>query len=113
MDKRLANQHAVEAYLGGYDRIAFTAKIVQLGCNPLGQSQAFVGFAEQKNTGVASVRPAAEIGDHFTSLTPCERDGFCGTNCRGKTACEILSNQLNYKTVTGGLPSFLGNIRFR
>ena len=66
---------------------------------------------EQKNAGVGSDLPAANVGNDFASLTPCERDGLCGTNCHGKTSCEILSNQLNCITITEVLPSFLCNIR--
>jgi hypothetical protein len=96
-------EHILKAVIA----FTFTAGIVQLGRNPFGQSQAFVGFAEQKNTGVGSNLPTAEIGHHFASLTPCELDGLCGTNCHGKTSCEILSNQLNYITFMEVLPSFL------
>jgi hypothetical protein len=96
-------EHILQAVIA----FAFTAGIVELGSNPLGQSQAFVGFAEQKNTGVGSNLPAAKIGHHFAPFTPCELDWLCGTNCHGKTSCEILSNQLNYITIMEVLPSFL------
>jgi hypothetical protein len=96
-------EHILQAVIA----FAFTAGIVELGSNPLGQSQAFVGFAEQKNTGVGSNLSAAEIGDHFAPFTPCEFDGLCGTNCHGKTSCEILSKQSNFITIMEVLPSFL------
>jgi hypothetical protein len=84
----------------------FTVGIVDFGSNPFGQSQAFIGFAEQKNTGIGGDLSAAEIDCHFASLTPCEFDCLCGTNCHDKTSCEILSKQLNYITIKEVLPSF-------
>jgi hypothetical protein len=96
-------QHILEAVIA----FNFTAGIFELGCNPFGQSQAVVGFAKQKNTGVGGDLSAAKISDHFASLTPFERDRLCGTNCHGKTSCEILSNQLNYITITEFLPFFM------
>jgi hypothetical protein len=97
------SKHILEAVIA----FTFTAGIIELGCKPFGQSQAFVGFAEKKNAGVGSDFSAAEIGDHFASLTPCELNGLCGTNCHGKTSCEILYKQLNYNTFMEVLPSFL------
>jgi hypothetical protein len=80
--------------------MAFTAGGVALGSNPFDQWQAFVGFAEQRNTGIGSDPSTAKIGDHFAPFRPCEFDGRWGTFWHGKTPCEILSKRLNYITIT-------------
>jgi hypothetical protein len=86
---------------------AFATGIVELGNDTFGQSQSLVCLAKQKNAGVGCDLFATEIGYRFASFTPCELNGFCGTNCHGKTSCEIISNQLNYIIITDVSPLFL------